>query len=139
MRRSPLKRTPFRGARSAPMKRTRLRRTNPERLARLRREQFGPEAEWLMTLDCCTCQRRAPSTPSHVKSRGSGGLRHQQIPQCWQCHAELEATGWRLFEEGMGIDLLSLAAEYADAFEHLPVETRRDFERKMEARIARMR
>jgi len=137
-RKTPLRRSRIRPKARAPMKRSRLRRANPERLARLRREQFGPEAEWLMTLPCCTCGALAPSTPSHVKSRGSGGLRHEQIPQCWRCHSELEQVGVRLYALAKGLDLVAMASEYATGFEMLPASDRAMYTVKMEERIKRI-
>ena len=69
------------------MKRTPLRKVNPERIARLREVQFGGEyRDWIVSLPCCSCGKAPPSTPSHVKTRGSGGKAQDQVPHCPTCH-----------------------------------------------------
>ena len=107
-------------ARHAPMPRHRkplarktpLRGRNSERRGRLYKVQFGDRAEWLRRQACATCTAAPRSDPSHTQSRGAGGRKHQQIPQCRRCHRLLHDIGKEAFEARFGVDLDALAAAF---------------------------
>lgn len=76
MKRSPLKRTPFK--RKPPRVRTAKQGGDPTYLCFVR------------SLPCCICQKAAPSHPHHATLLGRGKSQkshdHQTMPMCFECH-----------------------------------------------------
>lgn len=115
--RPPKRRTPLRSAshleRSELRREARINPVNRERRARLYERNFGAYSDVIRALPCCTCGRRAPSDPSHVRARGMGGCngsKRDLVPQCRECHRAFEADRAG-FQAARGIDLAAVAAE----------------------------
>lgn len=53
-----------------------------------KRKQDRQYLDYVKTLPCCICSSRKEITPSHIKTRGSGGsdLPHNVFPMCISCH-----------------------------------------------------
>jgi hypothetical protein len=148
-----VRRTPLRRRKPAALRaplaqaaRSRIPAFNAERRARARAADFGPKAEWIRSLPCCThpgtlvvvggrINRGLLSEPSHVRSRGAGGGQ-RMIPQCRQCHALLHQLGRATFEQrlggGRGLDVWADA--YDDEWSALPADERAHWRRVFEQR-----
>lgn len=81
-----------------------VRRVNPARLAKRRALQFARQSELARTLPCFTCGAPPPSDPSHLKTRGAGGIDDCVIPQCRRCHDALGREGIHSFFVKRGLD-----------------------------------
>lgn len=113
MKRSALaRRTPLR-------EKTRLRPVNPRRRAKLRVKDFGHRARWLMDMPCCVpgCSLHS-GPPHHVKTRGAGGTKRNQVPICWEHHMEIHSLGKTSFERKYGLNLTELAVHYCGLYEY---------------------
>lgn len=108
MKRSPLRRT---GGlkRGGSLKRTRMPRQNKERAAELRAVQFGRQADWCRTAECCVPVCRVQGCdPHHEPTRARGGIDKDTVPLCRVHHDERHA-GIKTFETRYGIDLEEIA------------------------------
>ncbi len=74
-------------------RRTRLQPVNRKRLAARRKLQFAEQSALARTLPCCSCGAPPPSDPSHLTTRGAGGLDDVVVPQCRRCHDALGREG----------------------------------------------
>lgn len=91
--------------RSRPLARnTRIRAVNRTRLKARRAKQFAEQSALARTLPCFTCGAPPPSDPSHLKTRGAGGLDEHVIPQCRRCHIALGTEGIHSFFVKRGLD-----------------------------------
>lgn len=100
-------------------RKTPLRSVNPARRARLNRAAFGPQARLCRKLPCCVCNKRPPSDPAHVVSRGAGGRDLGNIvPLCRRHHNEQGARGIKTFQSEHAIDLAAIARELAEKVRH---------------------
>ncbi len=97
------RRTPLRSCKPL-ARRTRLRRVRHDRIRALRAKQFGAHSALARRLPCFTCGAPPPSDPSHLKTRGAGGLDCDVIPQCRRCHIELGSEGITSFFVKRGLD-----------------------------------
>lgn len=98
-----MKRTALR--RITPLRRhVAVRRVNPARLRKRREIQFARQSALARTLPCCSCGAPPPSDPSHLKTRGSGGLDECVVPQCRRCHIALGNEGRHSFWQKRGLD-----------------------------------
>ena len=80
-----------------------IRKRNPKRLTKLRLVQFGTaEQTAMINAMPCVCHeapRRhpecngGPSDPSHVTTRGAGGMACDQVPQSRGCHDAFHRQG----------------------------------------------
>lgn len=85
-------------------RRTRLRAVNRTRIKTRRAKQFAEQSALARTLPCFTCGAAPPSDPSHLTSRGAGGLDDAVIPQCRRCHSALHSEGRYSFFIKRGLD-----------------------------------
>jgi len=104
------------------------RKNTPEakakRAAKYERD-FGPLADYVRGLRCCSCERLGPSDPAHVKSRGAGGHARLDngdgnlIPLCRTCHNLQHLQGWgAIFTDGReGAELI--ARSVGEDFDYL--------------------
>lgn len=104
MRRTPLRARSRLRSTSMLERRTKLAPVNRKRLARLRVLQFGAQAELCRAMPCCSCGAPPPSDPSHIKTRGAGGLDDVTVPQCRRCHDRLGREGVTTFWARVGVD-----------------------------------
>jgi hypothetical protein len=85
-------------------RRTRLQPVNRVRLAKRRKLQFAEQSALARTLPCCSCGAPPPSDPSHLKTRGAGGLDDCVVAQCRACHIALGNEGAFSFWQKRGLD-----------------------------------
>jgi hypothetical protein len=93
---------------------------NNARLKKRRAAQFGKQAEACRALPCCICDRRAPSDPHHVRSRGAGGGDEWCLPFCRTHHIQIHAYGRKSFEARNDVDLITMATELAATLKEDP-------------------
>jgi len=86
------------------LKRRPMRRINRARLQARRARQFGQQAALARKLPCCSCGAPPPSDPSHLTSRGAGGVDDCVVPQCRRCHDALHREGRFSFWTRRGLD-----------------------------------
>jgi hypothetical protein len=111
MKRTPLVRAAALTRRGKPLKRkTAMRRVRHDRIRARRAVQFGKQSAMARTLPCFTCGAPPPSDPSHLKTRGAGGLDEHVIPQCRKCHDALGWEGITSFFVKRGLDRHQLLA-----------------------------
>jgi hypothetical protein len=99
-----LKRRTWLRSRKPLVRRTKLRAVNRKRLAARRKLQFAEQSALARTLPCCSCGAPPPSDPSHLTTRGAGGLDDVVVPQCRRCHDDLGREGRHSFWQKRGLD-----------------------------------
>ena len=108
-----MRRTPLRARQRPPA-------VNRERRSKLSLKQYGEDAFilWLHRLECAIpgCHGRDVEQ-AHAKSRGAGGTWRDSLPMCRAHHRRQHAVGLLTFEQEVGIDLRTLAAETIRAWE----------------------
>lgn len=69
------------------LKPTKLPPINTERKKRAFKINFGGQyRDFIASLPCDVCEKRPPSDPAHLTSRGAGGKASDQAPMCRTCH-----------------------------------------------------
>lgn len=102
------------------LRRTSIKRRNPERLRKLRLLQFGTKARQLWWREqVCACGGSHPACagegtdPSHTRTRATGGLAVDIIPQSRGCHDFTHSKGWESWEKTTGVKRFELAHEWS--------------------------
>ena len=91
--------------------RVRLRQVNHKRLKKRRATQFGPQAAWCRRAPCCGCgwiPGKVDNDPSHVKTRGAGGLDRDTVPMCRKCHDRMGQIGVLSWQREVGVSLAAV-------------------------------